>query len=120
PRCAARGSVRSALGALSSPARASAYPRLAFVTVARSRSPAMPPCTTTTYPSSRATPLPPWASDSTQSSSSSPRAGRARASLVPDTNLCWQPMDADAYRAEAEECLIELEREFLLHLSGRK
>jgi hypothetical protein len=35
-------------------------------------------------------------------------------------DLCWQPVDADDYRVEAEEFLSALDREYYLHFSGRK
>lgn len=36
------------------------------------------------------------------------------------TDLCWQGLDADDYRSEAEEFLSALDREYYLHFSGRK
>src|SRR3954466_9976976 len=35
-------------------------------------------------------------------------------------DLCWQEMDLDAYRADAERFVSELDREYYLHFSGQQ
>ena len=84
---------------------------------------APPPRTNTTKPSARPTPAPPWASDSIVTSTSSPRRGRAAwlwTARASRPMLAGRALDLAAYRAEAEEFLSSIDREYYLHYSGQQ